>query len=386
MSQETFFGKPKQQSIVKAEMVSGYFTAWARVMANNAIRYPSTWPDRFSYVDLFAGRGRYEDGSPCTAAMVLKRAIDVPAIRERVSILLNDVDPTAVAELRKTVASTPGLDLLRDRPRVTNLRVDAELTRQLQRPMVPTLFFLDPWGYKGLSFDLVSAAIKDRGSECILFFNFNRVNMHLANSATQQSLADLFGEERLDALRPSLRNTTGTERENIVMNAAEDALRETGGTHIRGFRFMDRAGSKTSHYVIHVAKDYAAYDIMRNIMAGKSSSTVGGLASYSFDPTKDGQLSLFDDDGGVRRLACELTQCFAGRTLTREQITRAHSVGPDGRGTDYRDKDYREALLLLESEGRITCVPEERPEGTLAPHVEITFDENEGTDNGTVKD
>lgn len=379
MAGNAFFGRPKQQSMVKARIVTGYFVAWARVMANNAIRYPRRWPQRFSYVDLFAGRGRYEDGTASTPTMVLQRAIAEPAIADRVVILLNDVDPDACTELRRAVAETPGVDRLATAPLVTNMRVDTDLARQLERPLVPTLFFLDPWGYKGLSLDLISAAVKDRGSECILFFNFNRINMHLGNPTTQQSLADLLGPDRLRGLLPRIQRVSGGDREELVMGAAEDALRDSGAEYIRGFRFMDDAGGKTSHYIIHAAKDYAAYDIMRNIMAGESSSSVDGISSYSFDRAKAPQLSLFEEHGGHERLAEELLVAFAGQTLTRDEICRQHSVG-----TDYREQDYRIALLLLEGQGRIACSPSDRPPGTLASHIKVTFPDQEGGNDGTV--
>jgi three-Cys-motif partner protein len=70
--------------------------------------------------------------------------------------------------------------------------------------LVPTLFFLDPWGYKGLSLQIVNAVLKDWGCDCIFFFNYNRINMGLTNPAVQEHMNALFGEKRADQLRTEL--------------------------------------------------------------------------------------------------------------------------------------------------------------------------------------
>lgn len=70
---QTFFEEPRDQSLVKAAIVAKYFNARSRVMIANAAKgIPST---RLAYIDLFAGPGRYKDGSKSTPLMVLERAI-----------------------------------------------------------------------------------------------------------------------------------------------------------------------------------------------------------------------------------------------------------------------------------------------------------------------
>lgn len=68
----------------------------------------------------------------------------------------------------------------------------------LVRRLFPPSFFVDPWGYKGLSLKLVSAIIKDWGCDCVFFFNYNRVNMGVNNDSIKKHMISLFGEERLE--------------------------------------------------------------------------------------------------------------------------------------------------------------------------------------------
>jgi hypothetical protein len=51
--------------------------------------------------------------------------------------------------------------------------VDEQVTQLIERThLPPTLSFLDPFGYKGLSNRLIQAYLKDFGCECIFFFNY----------------------------------------------------------------------------------------------------------------------------------------------------------------------------------------------------------------------
>jgi len=59
MVDNNFFDESREQSQIKARIVTKYFWAWAKVIS------PSTRArgNRIAYIDLFAGPGRYEDGT-----------------------------------------------------------------------------------------------------------------------------------------------------------------------------------------------------------------------------------------------------------------------------------------------------------------------------------
>ena len=65
---------------------------------------------------------------------------------------------------------------------------------------------------------------------------------------------------------------------------------------------------------------------------------------------------------------------FAGETMTRKQIYDRHNVGKR-----YIDKNYRETLIKLETEGKIHTNPpaserlKKKGEVTFAGHVKVTF-------------
>ena len=63
MSKADFFKEPKEHSIAKMEMVSKYFAAWAKIMMRSC--------EVLTYLDLFSGRGVYEEGTHATPLRIM---------------------------------------------------------------------------------------------------------------------------------------------------------------------------------------------------------------------------------------------------------------------------------------------------------------------------
>lgn len=59
MVNDVFFEESQEQSQIKSRIVAKYFWAWARVIIPTA----KTHGERIAYIDLFAGPGRYLDGT-----------------------------------------------------------------------------------------------------------------------------------------------------------------------------------------------------------------------------------------------------------------------------------------------------------------------------------
>jgi hypothetical protein len=87
-----FFEEREDQSEVKARIVSKYFFAWANVVYASAQKSGG----KIAYIDLFAGPGRYKDGSASTPLMVLERAIADEKLRGSLVTIFNDENPDRV--------------------------------------------------------------------------------------------------------------------------------------------------------------------------------------------------------------------------------------------------------------------------------------------------
>lgn len=363
MSDSSFFDESREQSLVKAEIVAKYFWAWAKIMIKKAKR------KKIAYADLFCGPGRYQDGSKSTPLLILERAIADPDMREMLVTIFNDKDSSNTESLQRAIHSLAGTDSLRNSPIVLNTEVGETIVQELERRIqnVPTLFFIDPWGYKGLSLSLIGSLIKGWGCDCIFFFNYNRINAGLHNQLVEEHMNSLFGQERANILREQLKPMSPEERESTIVDYISQALKEVGGSHVQDFCFKNASGNRTSHYLFFVSKSERGHSIMKEIMAKKSSSFIQGVPSFEYSPAPK-QLSLFDRP--LDELENMLLNEFAGRTMTMLEVYDRHHAGKD-----YTSKNYKDVLLKLEQQGKITADPPatQRRKNTFGDEVRVTF-------------
>ena len=370
-----FFQEQREQSLIKARIVSKYFSAWANVILATQKKYPQ-YAQRMAYIDLFAGPGRYDDQSKSTPLLVLETILSHPDLTSRMVTLFNDKDTANIESLKTAISQLEGIDCLKYAPVFYNEEVGDEITKMFSGVhMIPTFFFVDPWGYKGLSLDLVSSIIKDWGCDCVFFFNYNRVNMGVNNELIRPHMASLFGDERLDMLRKECVGKSPAEREMIVVQALCDALKNNGSQYVLPFRFKNEEGTRTSHHLIFLSKSFRGYDIMKEIMYKESSENIGGVASFEYNPADSyyKQGSLFDTlSRPLDELRGMLLKEYRGQTISFNQLYQQHSVDKP-----YIKKNYKDVLKDLLMEGKIVAVSAKtnKPprKGTFSDDMVITF-------------
>lgn len=371
MTDSHFFDESTDQSQIKARIVAKYFWAWAKVIIPTAKKKGN----RIAYIDLFAGAGRYKDGTRSTPLLVLETAIADADMRQMLVTHFNDGNPANASSLQKAIDDLPGIAKLKYRPRVENKEVGAEIVRLFdQMNLGPTFFFVDPWGYKGLSLGLINSVLKNWGCDCVFFFNYNRVNMGLSNDIVREHMNVLFGTERADAVRKKLEALRPHERETLIVEELSLALKEMGANYVLPFSFRNEAGTRTTHHLIFASKNFKGYEIMKGIMAQESSEHTQGVASFEYSPASEKFPLLFELTRPLDDLEGMLLSEFANRTLTMQDIYEQHSVG-----RPYIQRNYKRVLAAMEAAGRVAATPpaSERPkkkgEVTFADHVRVAF-------------
>lgn len=364
---EGFFREAKEQSIVKTAIVEKYFDAWSRVIMPSARKADN----KIAYIDLFARPGRYEDGTKSTPLRVLEKAVANPDLQQMLVTIFNDVDTDNSCSLEQAIAEIPDIDKLKYEPVVYNTEVGTQIVGLFEEMnFIPTLFFVDPWGYKGLSLGLIESALKDWGCDCIFFFNYNRINLGIRNPYVVAHMNSLFGAERAEQLRLAVEGLTPDEREATIIEAISDALNPNGDRYPLAFRFRHADRTRTSHHLIFVSKHVRGYEIMREIMAGESSSASQGVASFEFNPAVLNQGLLFELARPLDELGDMLLAEFAGQKMTMKEIYEAYHVG-----RPFTKKNFKAVLRGLERDGKIKADPpaDDRKANTFADHVRVTF-------------
>jgi len=371
MTTNVFFDETSEQSLAKATIVSKYFWAWAKVIIPS-VKKRQGW---IAYIDLFAGPGRYKDGTKSTPLLILEKAIKDEDMRQMLVSVFNDADNDNSQSLEEAIEALSGINTLKHKPEVHTQEVGEEIVKMFEKMhLVPTLFFVDPWGYKGLSLRLVNSVLKDWGCDCIFFFNYNRINMGLSNKAVEEHMNALFGKERADDLRDRLNKMEPPQRELTVVEEIAQALKEMGGKYVLPFRFKNDKGNRTSHHLIFVSKHSKGYEIMKNIMAGESTKTSQGVPSFEYSPADVLQPLLFELSRPLDDLADMLLTEYADRRLTVRQVYQEHNVG-----RPYILKNYKDVIRKMEAEGKVTVNPpaakrpKRKDEITFADEDEIIF-------------
>jgi len=375
MADNSFFEEQREQSLVKSTIVAKYFDIWSNVIINTQKRYPQH-PQKIAYIDLFAGPGRYKDGAQSTPLRILTNAIKKPDLRERLVAIFNDKDEKNSKVLEKVISKIPGIETLKYKPQVCNQEIGEEIVKMFESMnLMPTFFFVDPWGYKGLSLRLVNSVLKDWGCDAIFFFNYDRINMGIDNKAVKQHMQALFGEEQMIALRNKLRGKNSLQREFCIIEELCQALKAYGSRYVLPFRFKNNIGERTSHHLIFVSKNFLGYEIMKDIMSRESTSKTQGVPSFEYNPADllPHQSLLFQLSRPLNDLKNDLLDKFRGKTLTMQEIYKKHNID-----TSYIKKNYKDVLRKLYDDGSIEAIsPKGKPprKGTFSDQTLVTFPE-----------
>jgi three-Cys-motif partner protein len=340
-----FFRAREPQSAIKAAIVEQYFLPWARISIKRT--------GRVLYMDLYAGPGIYDDGSASTPLLVLQQIIDHPELHDKVVTFFGDKDQGTIDKLDANIKGLSGISNLNFPPIVKAGQVTGKLAEHLATlRLVPTLMFLDPFGYKGVSTDIIRAVLKTPGSECVLFFNYNRIMPAIRNSGVRHLVDAIFSAVRvanLGVVLPTLDNA-GTER--AVMQGLRESMREIGAGYVQAFRF--RKGARITHHLVFIATHPLGHKIMKEVMSKHSSGNSQGVASFEFVQAEDtASVTMFHEEPRpIDDLKADLLNTFAGKAVTIKRIFEQHNLG-----TPYVLKNYKDAAAQLMREGKV-------PEGT----------------------
>ena len=363
-----FFKRLREGFRVKQRIVAEYFVAYNNVMTRTV--------PKVGYADLFAGPGQYttEDGvtQKSIPILVCEAALRDELFRKKIHLWFNEGDPANFKELKRAVDSVGSIETLKYEPTVQNRVIDGTWHEKLAKLSIPTLVFLDPCGYKGLSLKLIASILGRFGNDCIFFFNYSRVNMKLDLEIMNESVDEFFEAQRARSIRARIRNQPPAERERIILDAVRTSIRDAGAIPLV-FGFKSDNG-RTSHHLVFASKDKKAAGMMKSIYGSASSVVKEGVGSGEHNPRAAEMGPSFFD--GLYEVEDRLLQVFADRTITFAQLLIEEAQ------TRYTESNYRDALLHLESERRIAVEPpashrrlQSRGKRTLPKTVVITFKE-----------
>jgi len=106
----------------------------------------------------------------------------------------------------------------------------------------------------------------------------------------------------------------------MIVEELSQSLKSLGASYVLPFTFKDDNGSRTTHHLIFVTKDFKGYEIMKEIMAKESSQYTQGVPSFEYSRVSERYPMPFDLSSPLDDLADMLLNDFAGETTTMSDI------------------------------------------------------------------
>ena len=363
-----FFASRSDRSRVKSLVVGRYYRQWGHIIANAG----GPGSGAMGYVDMFCGPGVYDDGTESTPLIVVRETLRAPTLRSRVQLVFNDENKRYVETLQNIAEVVVGGEQvgLGRIPMYSSFEVGPESLdwfRELR--LGSCLLFLDPWGYRGLSLDLISGLVKGWGSDCIFLFNYAALHRHLFNEGEDQLVAEFWNAEDLDGLKALLSGTSPRDSEYRAVNFLAECLRQRGVSYVLPMRFNAEVGDRTSYHLVLASKNFRAYELMKEVMRKICTGRTETVVPFEFNVrvvAGPQQLELLPDPAPEDDLAGRLFRRFAGRSLAFRSLYRSFE---SENTTPFLKRDYVAAIDELRDQGLVSG----GRRGGIGDDIEVRF-------------
>ena len=280
--------------------------------------------------------------------------------------MFNEKDPERFASLEQVISQLPH----QRGPIPANVKIHSanrsfsdlgeELLAGAKNGFIPLFAFVDPFGYKDVSIDLIRRLLQYDKAELFIYFDFNSVNRFATSGVVDQRFVALFGtDEFKDA--PS----GGPERRRFLHDLYERQLRSLClFAHVRSFEMVNETGH-IGNYLFFCTRNLQAFDRMKQAMWA-----LDPTGDYRFEDRLADQDVLFGTGAGIdtSRLQDEVAAHFSGRTVpVQEVIDYVIAETPFHSG-----HVKRLTLAPMQEAARIDAIGQGR-RGTFPERVRIVF-------------
>ncbi len=350
----------KEHTRVKHEILSKYLSGWIRILGRNH--------SRVCYFDCFAGKGEYEDGSKGSPLVAIETASRLkkqfPYLNEIVCDFIeknenNFMDLERVINIETKTHPEKYNDVKVILHNNNFADIASKIVNKVGDRLAPSFFFIDPFGFSGVPFEIVKNILSIKRTEVFITFMVRDVNRFLDSSRHQINIADLYGIENVQ--ETSKLKYPNLSREEALLRLYRDRLHEDANVrYIFPFKVCADERLQTTYYLIHATNHPKGCKLMKEIMC-----KTGTEGRFGYFGPAEGQLTLeLYDKSGLKNF---LLKRFASRRLSFEDIINETLMD-----TYFIEKDYRTVLRELEKGGYIS-IGGKGPRGGLPLTAEITF-------------
>jgi three-Cys-motif partner protein len=336
----------QEHTRVKHVLLEKYLRAWIPILGK--------WNPRIVYFDGFAGRGEYADGTPGSPILAVRVADELSDHFGQIGFTFVENDPDNYANLSTVLdrekAVTKHLGKMTFRQKNGDFHQIAgallDFVDKLKADLVPSFFFIDPFGFTGVPFEIVRRILASAKTEVFFTFMLRDVNRFLELPQLAGQLSVLFGG---DNWRGVIENP---DRQRALVELYRSQLHDVAGAkYSLQFKVCESNSTATLYHLVHANNSYKGHTVMKSIMYNQ-----GVAGTFAFlgrdDLAERTQMKLFDVND-PRQVRAVLQERFADRSLTFDEICEA-VCRPWYSEPPFLEKHYRAALKQLEDDGLVS--------------------------------
>lgn len=313
------------------------------------------------YIDGFAGPGAYSKGEKGSPIIALETALSYePPLRSKFEFVFVEKEldrATYLEALLEDYKLPAGWDI-----RVYNTTFEEAFTKEYgdyltkNGRLPPTFAFIDPFGWKGVSFEVMRLIMAQRNCEVFVNFMFEEINRFLGHPDQVGNFDKYFGGsgwvECSQLSDPRLRNQC------IRRYYGQQLLDLAQSKFVRSFEMRNQS-DVTDYFLFYGTNELLGLQKMKEAMW-----KVDEAGDFSFsDATNPDQLVLFEKKPRFDILRTQIITQFAKSSVSVGQIRRFVLVE-----TAFRETHFKGQILKpLEQDGLIEVLnaPLHRRKGTF---------------------
>jgi spore photoproduct lyase len=336
----------REHTRVKHILLGKYLKVWITALG----KYNTT----IGYFDGFAGRGEYTDGTLGSPIIALKLADDLSGHFNKLICFFIEKDQDNFKNLEEilkreapSIKNWSKIEIKRENDEFTNVIEEIFTNIQKGHVLIPSFFFVDPFGFSGIPFNIIIRILSNPKTEVFFTFMVRDIARFIQLPELEETFNSMFGT-------PLWKNilVSSQKPEIALINLYRQQLHEIAKVKYSwAFRVCTSEKVQTLYYLIHATNNFKGHSIMKDIMFKQSAQ--GDFAYLGpQDVTARIQMKLFDINS-TEELKKYLLTRFEGKTISyagiQEEIcTPWYSEPP------YVNTHYNQALKFLELEGKIT--------------------------------
>lgn len=351
---------------VKHEILRRYLQAWIPILGQSQF-------DELIYIDGFAGPGRYSQGEDGSPVIAIKAALErQEQIKPRMTFVFVELDKDRADMLELVLGEV-------DLPSKFSLQVaggrsfdDAvsafiDYRTRNAGHLPPTFAFIDPFGWSGVPFELVTRILSSPSCEVLVTFMYEEINRFIGLPDQESNFTSFFGTNAWKEIVPL---NDPRERNRRLHDLYLNQLRNRANMkYVRSFE-MRNERDVTDYYLFYATNSLLGLKRMKEAMWRVDKS---GEFRFS-DATDPRQFVLFGDEPQYDILERQLVARFANQEPTIREIEEFVVSETAFRETHYKRQILR--IMELAQPPRLLPInpPMDRRPGTYPnPGLRVRF-------------